>query len=63
MDKYRHSFPQSVLNIFTLGLFSMEKRSLWGDLTAALQYLKWAIREMEMDFLQGHVIRDKGEWL
>lgn len=40
----------------------MKKRSLWGDLTAAFQYLKLATREMKRDFLQRHVVTGKGEW-
>ena len=32
-----------------LGLFSSEKRRLWGDLTVAFQYLKGAYKNMEMN--------------
>ena len=37
-----------------LGLFSLEKRGVQGELTAACQYLKEPARELERDFLQGH---------
>ena len=43
-----------------LGLFSLEKRRLWGDLIVAFQYLKGPTGKMVRDCLSGSVVTGQG---
>jgi len=42
------------------GLFSVEKKRLWGELIAAFQYLKGALRKMGRNTLAQHVVIGQG---
>ncbi|PKU28936.1 hypothetical protein llap_20760 [Limosa lapponica baueri] len=61
----KHLSSEDRLGLFNpngeeLGLFSLEKGSLRGDLTAAFQYLKGATGELGRDSLSGSAVTGQG---
>jgi len=43
-----------------LGLFSLEKRRVWGDLTVGFQYLREHINRKRSSCLQGWIVIGQG---
>jgi len=52
-----HLFYEEMLR--ELGLFSLEKRRLQGDITRAFQYMKGAYKESGEGQFNGHVVTGK----
>lgn len=44
-----------------VGMFSLEKKRLWGDLTAAFQHLEWDYKKDGTDSLVESVVTAQGK--
>lgn len=59
-EKYTNFKRENILKKMHIRENGNLEENFWGNLVMTFQYLKGATRELERDFLQGHVVTRQG---